>query len=175
MNSVDKTKLSCYIHYQRAPQFLKNGIPFIIFKKFAAGIECFRSVTGQSQVRGPSRLNTAETGIADSPSHKFTSALNTHTSVLNITDDSVDTSPLQLANVSEDMKGDVQISRKDSWSSEGESSDESSASDRESDSGSAASSSEGRKELKIHPGKGKTLPGLRFYFSLRHLFFPFCL
>lgn len=115
---------------------------------------------GQSQVRGPSRLNTAETGIADSPSHKFTSALNTHTSVLNITDDSVDTSPLQLANVSEDMKGDVQISRKDSWSSEGESSDESSASDRESDSGSAASSSEGRKELKIHPGKGKTLPGV---------------
>lgn len=115
---------------------------------------------GQSQLRGPSRLNTAETGIACSPSHKFTSALNSHTSVLNIADDPVDTSPLQLSNVSEDLKGDAQIARKDSWSSEGESSDESSASDRESDSGSAGSSSEGRKELKIHPGKGKTLPGV---------------
>lgn len=115
---------------------------------------------GQSQLRGPSRLNTAETGIACSPSHKFTSALNSHTSVLNIADDPVDTSPLQLSNVSEDLKGDAQIAHKDSWSSEGESSDESSASDRESDSGSAGSSSEGRKELKIHPGKGKTLPGV---------------
>lgn len=53
---------------------------------------------------------------------------------------------------------------KDSWSSEGESLDESSVSDCESDSGLVVSSSEGRKELKIYLGKGKILLGLCFYF-----------
>ncbi|XP_020628380.1 uncharacterized protein LOC110065578 [Orbicella faveolata] len=121
------------------------------------------SVTDQSQVKGPSRLNTADLSLADSPGRKFTSALNTHTSVLNTADESVDASPLQLAVVCDDLQGDVGDSRKGSWSSEDESSDGSSASDHESDSGSAGSSSEGVREL--HQGKGKTLPGVNHRFS----------
>lgn len=109
-------------------------------------------------MKGPSRINTADLSLADSPGRKFTSALNTHTSVLNTADESVDASPLQLAVVCDDLQGDVGDSRKGSWSSEDESSDGSSASDHESDSGSAGSSSEGVREL--HQGKGKTLPGI---------------
>ncbi|KAJ7381341.1 hypothetical protein OS493_001466 [Desmophyllum pertusum] len=123
----------------------------------------------QSPVKGPSRLNTADPGLADSPGRKFTSALNTHTSVLNTADESVDASPLQLAHVvvGDELQGDVQDSRKNSWScSEEDSSDGSSASDHESESGSAGSSSEGAgRELKIHQGKGKTLPGVDQRFS----------
>ena len=141
--------------------------------KLSAQSSLFRLISGQSQGRGPSRLNAAETGIADSPGRKFTSALNTHTSVLNIAGDPVDTSPLQLAHVSEDLKGDVQVSRKDSWSSEGESSGGSSASEHESDSGSAGSSSDGGKELKLHRGKGKTLPGIHLYFGYSFFFLFF--
>lgn len=111
-------------------------------------------------MKGPSRLNSADLSLADSPGRKFTSALNTHTSVLNTADESVDASPLQLAHavVTDELQGDVQDSRKGSWSSEDESSDGSSASDHDSDSGSAGSSSEGEREL--HQGKGKTLPGI---------------
>ena len=107
-------------------------------------------------MKGPSRLNTADLSLADSPGRKFTSALNTHTSVLNTADESVDASPLQLAVVSDELQGDVRDSRKGSWSSE--SSDGSSASDHESDSGSGESSSEEVREL--YQGKGKSLPGI---------------
>ena len=111
-------------------------------------------------MKGPSRLNTSDLSLADSPGRKFTSALNTHTSVLNTADEPVDASPLQLAAGSDELQRDVGDSRKGSWSSEDESSDGSSASDHESDSGSAGSSSEGVREL--HQGKGKTLPGIFF-------------
>ena len=109
-------------------------------------------------MKGPLNLNSSDLSLADSPGRKFTSALNTHTSVLNTADESVDASPLQLAVVCDELQGDVGDSRKGSWSSEDETSDGSSASDRESDSGSAGSSSEGVREL--HQGKGKTLPGI---------------
>lgn len=127
-------------------------------------------------MKGPSRLNTADPGLADSPGRKFTSALNTHTSVLNTADESVDASPLQLAHVvvGDELQGDVQDSRKNSWScSEEDSSDGSSASDHESESGSAGSSSEGAgRELKIHQGKGKTLPGIIIICPVYFLVFP---
>ena len=109
-------------------------------------------------MKGPSKLNTADLSLADSPSRKFTSALNTHTSVLNTADECVDASPLQLALGSDELLGRVGDSHKGSWSSDDESSDGSSATDHESDSGSAGSSSEGVREL--HQGKGKTLPGI---------------
>lgn len=116
----------------------------------------------ESHVKVPSRLNTADTSITDSPGRKFTSALNTHTSVLNTADEPVDASPLELAHaaVSDELQGDVQVSHKGGWSSEDESSDGSTASDHESDTGSGASSSEGGRELQMHQGKGKTLPGV---------------
>lgn len=118
----------------------------------------------ESHAKVPSRLNTADPSLADSPGRKLTSALNTHTSVLNTADESVDASPLELTHavVSDELQGDVQVSRKGSWSSEDESSDGSSPSDHESDTGSAASSSEGGRELQMHQGKGKTLPGIFF-------------
>lgn len=109
-------------------------------------------------MKGPSKLNTADLSLADSPGRRFTSALNTHTSVLNTTDESVDASPLQCAVVCDELQGDVGDLRKGSWSSEDETSDGSSASDHESDSGSVGSSSEGVREL--HQGKGKTVPGV---------------
>lgn len=121
------------------------------------------SATDQSQVKGPSRLNTADLSLADSPSRKFTSALNTHTSVLNTADECVDASPLQIALGSDELQGGVGDPRKGSWSSDDESSDGTSATDHESDSGSAGSSSEGVREL--HQGKGKTLPGVEHRFS----------
>lgn len=108
--------------------------------------------------------HTAESSLTgDSPGRKFTSALNTHTSVLNTADDSVSGSPLQLpgrAGVGEDSLGEVEKSRKESWSSDEDSSDGSSASDHESESGTAGSSSDGEREAKIHhQGGGKTVPG----------------
>ncbi|XP_078379706.1 nuclear factor related to kappa-B-binding protein-like isoform X2 [Oculina patagonica] len=125
----------------------------------------------ESHAKVPSRLNTADPSLTDSPGRKLTSALNTHTSVLNTADESVDASPLELSHavVSNELQGDVQISRKGSWSSEDESSDGSSPSDHESDTGSAASSSEGGRELQMHQGKGKTLPGEDQRFSTAEL------
>lgn len=112
----------------------------------------------------PSRLqHTADPGLADSPGRKFTSALNTHTSVLNTADETVSGSPLQLpahALVSDESGHEVQGSRKEGWSSDEESTDGSSVSDHESESGTAGSSSEGDREAKMHQGGGKTLPGL---------------
>ena len=72
-------------------------------------------------------------------------------------------SPLQLpahAVVSDDAQAGVQDPQKSGWSSEEDSSDGSSASDHESESGTAGSSSEGEREVKMHQGGGKTLPGL---------------
>lgn len=123
----------------------------------------------------PKMQHTAESSLTDSPGRKFTSALNTHTSALNTADDSVSGSPLQLsgrAGVGEDSLGEVEKSRKESWSSDEDSSDGSSASDHESESGTAGSSSDGEREAKIHhQGGGKTVPGLSFeIFSLFCLF-----
>ena len=116
----------------------------------------------------PSRLqHTADPDLADSPGLTFTSALNTHTSVLNTADESVSGSPLQLpaqALVSDESGLEVQAGlQKEGWSSDEESSDGSSASDHESESGSAGSSSEGDREAKMHQGGGKTLPGLLLF------------
>ena len=112
----------------------------------------------------PPRLqHTADPSLGDSPGRRFTSALNTRTSVLNTADDTVGGSPIQLpahSAVSDESRAEVQDGRKGSWSSEEESSDGSSASDHESESGSAGSSSEGEREGKVHQGGGKTLPGL---------------
>ncbi|XP_029198013.2 nuclear factor related to kappa-B-binding protein-like isoform X1 [Acropora muricata] len=118
----------------------------------------------QSPVTVPPKMqHTVESSLTgDSPGRKFTSALNTHTSVLNTADDSVSGSPLQLsgrAGVGEDSLGEVEKSRKESWSSDEDSSDGSSASDHESESGTAGSSSDGEREAKIHQGGGKTVPG----------------
>lgn len=117
----------------------------------------------QSLMKAQSRLqHTADPSLADSPSRKFTSALNTHTSVLNTADESVGGSPLQMQGhsvVGDEPRGEVPDSRKGGWSSDEESSDGSSASDHESESGSAGSSSEGEREVKMHQGGGKTLPG----------------
>ncbi|XP_015761925.1 PREDICTED: nuclear factor related to kappa-B-binding protein-like isoform X5 [Acropora digitifera] len=117
----------------------------------------------QSPVTVPPKMqHTVESSLTgDSPGRKFTSALNTHTSVLNTADDSVSGSPLQLsgrAGVGEDSLGEVEKSRKESWSSDEDSSDGSSASDHESESGTAGSSSDGEREAKIHQGGGKTVP-----------------
>lgn len=119
----------------------------------------------------PKMQHTAESSLTgDSPGRKFTSALNTHTSVLNTADDSVSGSPLQLpgrAGVGEDSLGEVEKSRKESWSSDEDSSDGSSASDHESESGTAGSSSDGEREAKIHhQGGGKTVPGEDQMFSV---------
>lgn len=116
-----------------------------------------------SLMKGPPRLqHTADLSLADSPGRKFTSALNTHTSVLNTADESVGGSPLQLhahAVVSDDPRGELEDPQKSGWSSEEESSDGSSASDHESESGSAGTSSDGERQIKLHQGGGKTLPG----------------
>ena len=123
----------------------------------------FFVMTEQSLMKAQSRLqHTADPSLADSPSRKFTSALNTHTSVLNTADESVGGSPLQMQGhsvVGDEPRGEVPDSRKGGWSSDEESSDGSSASDHESESGSAGSSSEGEREVKMHQGGGKTLPG----------------
>ncbi|XP_015761922.1 PREDICTED: nuclear factor related to kappa-B-binding protein-like isoform X3 [Acropora digitifera] len=125
----------------------------------------------QSPVTVPPKMqHTVESSLTgDSPGRKFTSALNTHTSVLNTADDSVSGSPLQLsgrAGVGEDSLGEVEKSRKESWSSDEDSSDGSSASDHESESGTAGSSSDGEREAKIHQGGGKTVPGEDQMFSV---------
>lgn len=124
----------------------------------------FVFIAAQSPVTVPPKMqHTVESSLTgDSPGRKFTSALNTHTSVLNTADDSVSGSPLQLsgrAGVGEDSLGEVEKSRKESWSSDEDSSDGSSASDHESESGTAGSSSDGEREAKIHQGGGKTVPG----------------
>lgn len=110
----------------------------------------------------PRLQHTTDPTLADSPGRKFTSALNTRTSVLNTADEPVSMSPLQLpahAVVSDDARAGVQDPQKSGWSSEEDSSDGSSASDHESESGTAGSSSEGEREVKMHQGGGKTLPG----------------
>ena len=113
----------------------------------------------------PPRIqHSADPSLADSPSRKITSALNTHTSVLNTADESVTGSPVQVsahAGVGDDSFGEVEKSREEILSSDEDSSDGSSASEHESESGSAGSSSDGETEDKVHhQGGGKTLPGL---------------
>lgn len=111
----------------------------------------------------PMLQHTTDPSLADSPSRKFTSALNTRTSVLNTADEPVSGSPLQLSGhavASDELRDEVQTPLKGSWSSDEDSSDGSSASDHESESGTAGSSSDGEREAKMHQGGGKTLPGL---------------
>ena len=104
----------------------------------------------------PSRLNAGDSSVADSPG-RFTSALNTHTSVLN-TADYVDNSPPQgHAFGSDESRCEAQDSRDQVYSSEDDSSGRSSGSGIESDSGSVSSSDDEREE---HQGGGKTLPGI---------------
>ena len=126
----------------------------------------FNIISEPSLMKGPPRLqHTADISLADSPGRKFTSALNTHTSVLNTADESVGGSPLQLhahAVVSDDPRGELEDPQKSGWSSDEESSDGSSASDHESESGSAGTSSDGERQIKLHQGGGKTLPGTFF-------------
>lgn len=110
----------------------------------------------------PMLQHTTDPSLADSPSRKFTSALNTRTSVLNTADEPVSGSPLQLSGhavASDELRDEVQTPLKGSWSSDEDSSDGSSASDHESESGTAGSSSDGEREAKMHQGGGKTLPG----------------
>lgn len=119
----------------------------------------FNIISEPSLMKGPSRLqHTADLSLADSPGRKFTSALNTHTSVLNTADESVGGSPLQLH--AHAPIGELEDPQKSGWSSDEESSDGSSASDHESESGSAGTSSDGERQIKVHQGGGKTLPGM---------------
>ncbi|XP_068687328.1 nuclear factor related to kappa-B-binding protein-like [Montipora foliosa] len=118
----------------------------------------------QPPITVPPRIqHSADPSLADSPSRKITSALNTHTSVLNTADESVTGSPVQVsahAGVGDDSFGEVEKSREEILSSDEDSSDGSSASEHESESGSAGSSSDGETEDKMHhQGGGKTLPG----------------